>query len=108
MSISRRTLLTAAAALAAAPAILPLATGAVRADAAPAGKQAPGVYRMKLGSFEVTAVTDGNFNLALKDGFVRNAPFADVQKRWKTRSCPRTRCRSRSRHSWSIPDRSLC
>ncbi len=41
--------------------------------------QAPGFYRFKVGNFVVTTVHDG-YNERSLDGFVRNAPLADVQK----------------------------
>ena len=44
-----------------------------RAAAPLAGKQAPGWYRYKVGSFEVTAVTDGARTIPLADTFVKNA-----------------------------------
>jgi glyoxylase-like metal-dependent hydrolase (beta-lactamase superfamily II) len=40
--------------------------------------QAPGFYRFKVGAFTVTTVHDGFFARPL-EGFVRNAPLADVQ-----------------------------
>ena len=55
--LSRRTLLTSTVAATAA-AVAPLATGrSGHAAAPPAGTQAPGWYRYKLGSFEITVVT---------------------------------------------------
>jgi glyoxylase-like metal-dependent hydrolase (beta-lactamase superfamily II) len=49
--------------------------------AAPASdKQAPGIYRYKVGSHEVTVVTDGSRAFPLTDGYVTNAPIAEVQK----------------------------
>jgi glyoxylase-like metal-dependent hydrolase (beta-lactamase superfamily II) len=49
------------------------------AQTAPAPQvQAPGFYRFKVGSFTVTTVHDGFFARPL-EGFVRNAPLADVQ-----------------------------
>ena len=39
--------------------------------APPAGKQAPGFYRHKVGSFEVTAVNDGARTFPMPDTFVR-------------------------------------
>ena len=67
----------ASAALAAAS---PLVTSAPARAAMPqAGKQAPGYYRYKLCSFEVTVITDGKSRVAVTDGFVTNAGKADVQ-----------------------------
>lgn len=56
--VSRRILLSGAVAASAATAIGPLAKPATAA-APLAGKQNPGWYRYKVGSFEVTVVTDG-------------------------------------------------
>src|SRR5262245_19885644 len=53
---------------------------AAQAAAPAAGKQAPGVYRYKIGSFELTAVNDGIWDRPIDEKFVRNAPFADVQQ----------------------------
>ncbi len=48
--------------------------------APPAGTQAPGWYRYKVGSIEVTVVTDGARAFPLSDTFVRNVPKAEVNK----------------------------
>jgi glyoxylase-like metal-dependent hydrolase (beta-lactamase superfamily II) len=50
------------------------------AKAPPAGKQAAGVYRYKLGDYEMTALYDGIWNRAIDDKFVRNVAFSQVQK----------------------------
>jgi glyoxylase-like metal-dependent hydrolase (beta-lactamase superfamily II) len=71
--LTRRQMLvgTSAAAFAAA---LPFAASSPVAAAAPAiGRQAPGFYRYKVGSIEVTVVTDGIYRLPITDGFVLNA-----------------------------------
>src|SRR5262245_16499114 len=72
--LSRRTLLAGTAAIAAAT------TGAqsARAAAPTAGKQAPGFYRYKVGSFEVTVVTDGVNRMKLPDDMVANATRDEV------------------------------
>jgi glyoxylase-like metal-dependent hydrolase (beta-lactamase superfamily II) len=46
----------------------------------PIGKQAPGFYRYKVGSHEVTVVTDGARSFALTESYVVNAPIAEVRK----------------------------
>src|ERR1700726_2929438 len=57
--LTRRTLLASTVAATAVTAV-PLATGrSGHAAAPPAGTQAPGWYRYKVGSFEITVVTDG-------------------------------------------------
>jgi glyoxylase-like metal-dependent hydrolase (beta-lactamase superfamily II) len=71
--INRRSLLAGAALAAALPV-------AALAKAPPAGKQAPGVYRYKLGDYEMTALYDGVWNRAIDDKFVRNVAFPQVQK----------------------------
>ena len=71
--INRRSLLAGSALAAAMP-------GAALAKAPPAGKQAAGVYRYKLGDYEMTAVYDGVWNRPIDDKFVRNVAFPQVQK----------------------------
>ncbi len=77
MAINRRLALSATGALLASPAMLP-GTAAQQAPAAAPAAQAPGFYRFRVGGFLVTTVHDGFFARPL-DGFVRNAPLADVQ-----------------------------
>ncbi|MCJ2046725.1 MBL fold metallo-hydrolase [Methylobacterium sp. J-078] len=48
------------------------------ADAVPAGAQAPGFYRYRVGDIRVTAVTDGANTLPLPERFVLNADRAAV------------------------------
>ena len=57
--LDRRTLLTGAVAASAVTALSPFVPQHARAAAPLAGKQNPGWYRYKVGSFEVTVVTDG-------------------------------------------------
>ena len=77
--LTRRQMLIGAASAALAAAT-PLVTSAPARAAVPqAGKQAPGYYRYKLGSFEVTVVTDGKSRVPVTDGFVTNARKAEVQ-----------------------------
>ncbi|MGE3935093.1 MAG: MBL fold metallo-hydrolase [Rhodospirillaceae bacterium] len=79
MDFSRRNLFTAGAAVLAAstlPAALP-----ARAAAPAVGKQGPGVFRFKVGTFEVTQLNDGVVKGGpLPETFVRNASKADVEK----------------------------
>ena len=42
--------------------------------------QGPGVYRQKIGSYEVTALYDGTWFRKIDDKFVRNAGPAEVTK----------------------------
>lgn len=74
--LSRRSLLAGTAALGA----VLTATAPSRAAAPPAGKQAPGYYRYKVGDFELTQISDGSRTFPLPDGFVKNAPKDEVNK----------------------------
>jgi glyoxylase-like metal-dependent hydrolase (beta-lactamase superfamily II) len=77
--LTRRHVLAGAAAAGAATALTPLAAGTPAHAAAPAaGKQAPGYYHYKLGSYQITVVTDGIRPTPLADNFVRNAQRNDV------------------------------
>jgi glyoxylase-like metal-dependent hydrolase (beta-lactamase superfamily II) len=69
-NLSRRMLLAGAAASAALPSL-----GGGKANAATplSGKQNPGWYRYKVGSVEVTVVTDGAGSNPLSDGYINNA-----------------------------------
>jgi glyoxylase-like metal-dependent hydrolase (beta-lactamase superfamily II) len=71
-TVSRRTLLTGISAT--------LASGPVLAAAPKAGTQAPGVYRYKLGDYQLTALYDGVWDLKIDDKFVRNAGGDAVNK----------------------------
>ncbi|MCC6779211.1 MAG: MBL fold metallo-hydrolase [Hyphomicrobiales bacterium] len=71
----------AALAGAAAAAVAPFATvPSVRAAAPPAGTQAPGWYRYKVGTVEVTVITDGMGRFKVPDGFVGNASKDEIGK----------------------------
>lgn len=73
--ITRRTLLAGSVLATAMPLTRPAAA------ATPAsGRQAAAIYRYKIGSYELTAIYDGVWIRAIDEKFVRNAPFADVQK----------------------------
>ena len=74
-SLTRRSLLAGSA-------VAALAAGAepLTAAAPPAEKQAPGIYRYKIGTFEVTALYDGIWYRPITDTFIRNAPFAAVEQ----------------------------
>ena len=67
-SLSRRSLLAGSA-------VAALAGGRAAAEAPPADKQAPGIYRYKIGSYELTALYDGIWYRPITDQFIRNAPF---------------------------------
>jgi len=70
--LTRRTLLAGSAALAA-------GAGPAAAAVPPSGKQTPGVYRYRIGTFELTALYDGIWYRPITDKFIRNAPFAEVE-----------------------------
>ncbi|NJM34078.1 MAG: MBL fold metallo-hydrolase [Rhodomicrobium sp.] len=80
LSLTRRTLLTGAAALAAAPAIGTVLSGTANAAVPQLGPERPSVYRVKLGAFEVTTILDGAIQI---DGphpiFGQNQPADAVQ-----------------------------
>jgi len=74
MQLSRRSFLTAPL-LAAGCAALPMPASA----AAPAAQaQGPGIYRYKLGDYQLTALYDGIWYLPIDGKFVRNAGGAEV------------------------------
>jgi glyoxylase-like metal-dependent hydrolase (beta-lactamase superfamily II) len=73
---SRRALL-AGSALALGATTLPQPAAAA---AHPSGKQAPQVYRYKLGNYEFTAIGDGVWDRPLDENFVRNAGPGNVRK----------------------------
>jgi glyoxylase-like metal-dependent hydrolase (beta-lactamase superfamily II) len=75
--ITRRTALAGAAAATLTTTASP---DAATAAAPPAGKQAPGYYRYKVGGIEVTVVTDGARSFALTPSYVVNAPLEEVKK----------------------------
>ncbi|MBI3704745.1 MAG: MBL fold metallo-hydrolase, partial [Rhizobiales bacterium] len=73
MQLTRRKLFAGAAAAGAATALTPLAARSPAfAAVPPAGKQVPGVYRQKLGSFELTQITDGAARRPVSNGYVAN------------------------------------
>jgi len=76
--LTRRTLMTGVAAAAAGTAVTPLAPSLAPAAAPPAGTQAPGWYRYKVGTIEVTVVTDGINRFKYPDTFVGNVKRDDV------------------------------
>lgn len=75
-TLTRRAFVTGAA-LTAGALTLPRDALAV---APPAQAQGPGVYRYKLGAFELTALYDGTWYLPIDDQFMRNASAAQVDK----------------------------
>jgi glyoxylase-like metal-dependent hydrolase (beta-lactamase superfamily II) len=51
----------------------------VAAEQLPAGAATPGIYRYKIGSYELTALYDGIWYRPIGNTFIRNAPFAEVE-----------------------------
>src|SRR5438309_8514868 len=86
---TRRTMLAGTAAVAAAVASPRSIVAPARAAASPIGKQAPGFYRYKVGSYEITVVTDGARSFPLPDTFVTNAKKDDVNVALETAHLPR-------------------
>jgi glyoxylase-like metal-dependent hydrolase (beta-lactamase superfamily II) len=76
--LTRRSLLTGTVATTATAAIPFTTNSPARAAAPPAGTQAPGWYRYKVGSFEITVVTDGVNRFKLPDNIVANAKREEV------------------------------
>jgi len=77
-SLSRRALLSVTAAGATAG-IVAAAGGRPAIAAAPQnGQQAPGFYRYKVGSIEITVLNDGVSRMPITDGFVENASKDEV------------------------------
>jgi glyoxylase-like metal-dependent hydrolase (beta-lactamase superfamily II) len=75
--LTRRTMLTGAT-VAAAAVLTPHGVSPAAAAAPPAGKQAPGWYRYKVGSIEVTVVTDGANKFKFADNHVTNKSRDEV------------------------------
>jgi glyoxylase-like metal-dependent hydrolase (beta-lactamase superfamily II) len=74
ISLNRRRMLIGAAAAASVPALIAIGSlSSARAATPPASKQAPGFYRYKVGSIEVTAITDGARSSPIPEGYIRNA-----------------------------------
>lgn len=75
--LNRRDLMAGGTALAVAGLAL---SQPAQATAPAAARQVPGIYRHKVGNFELTAVNDGAGKRKLEASFVKNAPLEDVQK----------------------------
>jgi hypothetical protein len=86
MELTRRHALAGAAAIAATP-LLP--SMRVRAAAPLADKQAPSLYRYKVGDIQVTVVSDGRSTIPLEDSFVTNAKKEEVNAALEKAFLPR-------------------
>jgi glyoxylase-like metal-dependent hydrolase (beta-lactamase superfamily II) len=73
--LTKRTLLAGSAATA-----LVAGKEIAAAETPPAGAATAGIYRYKIGSYELTALYDGIWYRPITDKFIRNAPFADVER----------------------------
>jgi glyoxylase-like metal-dependent hydrolase (beta-lactamase superfamily II) len=73
MQLTRRNLLSGAAAIGATTIAPSTMLSPARAAAPPAGKQVAGVYRYKVGDYEVTQIADGARTFTMPDGFILNA-----------------------------------
>ena len=71
---TRRDILAGSAAAAFAASANPAGAAAPAAD-----KATPGIYRYRIGTFELTALYDGIWYRPITDTFIRNAPFAEVE-----------------------------
>jgi glyoxylase-like metal-dependent hydrolase (beta-lactamase superfamily II) len=76
-ALTRRTVLSGAVAAGAAT-LTPALSSPAQAAAPLSGQQAPGWYRYKVGSFEVTVATDGINRFKMANDHVLNRPLADV------------------------------
>src|SRR3984957_15426105 len=72
--LTRRALMTGSAVAALAARAAPAA-----AEAPPADKAVPGIFRYKVGSYELTALYDGIWYRPITDQFIK-APFAEVER----------------------------
>ena len=95
--LTRRSALLGTAAAALAPA---LASMPARAAAPAIGKQNAGFYRYKVGTHEVTVVTDGANRFRFPDAFVVNKNRDEVNAAWAALYGERTRWWFRIRRSW--------
>jgi glyoxylase-like metal-dependent hydrolase (beta-lactamase superfamily II) len=84
VELSRRNIMTGAVAASAVASLAPNALTTARAAAPLAGKQNPGWYRYKVGSFEITVVTDGLTNVALPDVYAANANKDEINAALET------------------------
>jgi glyoxylase-like metal-dependent hydrolase (beta-lactamase superfamily II) len=72
--VTRRSLIAGSAVAA-----LPALADPARATAPAAGRQVPGLYRYRIGAFELTALYDGVWYRPIGDTFILNARFDDVR-----------------------------
>jgi glyoxylase-like metal-dependent hydrolase (beta-lactamase superfamily II) len=85
MSILSRRKLLAGSAVAGAAAF----TDPADATAPPVNKASPGIYRYRIGEYELTALYDGIWYRPISEKFIRNAPFAEVEHALELAFMPR-------------------
>ena len=90
-AIDRRRVLTGAAAVTGTALGRQVALIPAHAAAPPIGKQAAGFYRYKVGSYEITVVTDGARSFPLPDSFVINAKKEEVNEALERAFMPKDR-----------------
>jgi glyoxylase-like metal-dependent hydrolase (beta-lactamase superfamily II) len=73
-TFTRRTFLAGSAIAAVSASADPAAAAAPSTD-----RETPGIYRYRIGTFELTALYDGIWYRPINDAFIRNAPFAEVE-----------------------------
>ena len=73
-TFTRRTFLASSALAAVSASADPAAAAAPSAH-----RETPGIYRYRIGTFELTALYDGIWYRPINDAFIRNAPFAEVE-----------------------------
>ncbi len=73
-TLTRRTFLAGSAIAAVSASADPAAAAAPSTD-----RETPGIYRYRIGTFELTALYDGIWYRPINDAFIRNAPFAEVE-----------------------------
>src|SRR6202163_2082013 len=78
IDLNRRHLLAGAAAAGATTALTSFGAPTAHAAVPPAGAQAPGFYRYKVGAYECTSINDGARSFPLPDTFVKNVPKAEA------------------------------
>jgi glyoxylase-like metal-dependent hydrolase (beta-lactamase superfamily II) len=78
--LTRRKLFATVAAATAAATLSPIRGGKALAAAPAAGKQAAGIYRYKIGDFEVTQIADGARTFPMPDNFVSGAAPQEAKK----------------------------
>jgi len=87
-ALTRRSVFAVAAGAAAVPFVAKMPS---RAAAPPIGKQAAGWYRIKVGSIEVTVVTDGARHGPMPENFVRNKTKEEVSAAFQAAFLPTDR-----------------